>query len=111
MVARPARGHALLLAVLADGLPASGSWQPGLAAEVRFVCRNPSSGATWNIEVDDQRSLADSYPAQITDNSITWHDTRHGGFYDLDRRTGALTLRYASSTGGYALHDICEMTH
>ncbi len=107
-MARLARRHVLLLAILAGGLPASGGRQPGLAAETRYVCRNPSSGATWDIEVDDEHSLADSYPARITDDSITWHDTRHGGFYELDRRTGALTVRYASSTGGYALHDVCE---
>ena len=100
--------HALLLVVLAGVL---GSWQPGLAAELRFVCRNPMSGATWEIEVDERRSLADSYPARITDDRITWHDTGHGGFYELDRRTGALTVRYASSTGGYALHDVCEAMH
>jgi len=110
-VAGRARRHALLLVVVAGELAASGSWQPGLAAEMRFVCRNPSSGATWDIEVDDQRSLADSYPARVTDKSVTWHDTGHGGFYELDRRTGALTVRYASSTGGYALHDVCEAAH
>ena len=124
MVAKSARRHALLLAVLAGGLSvwvinpvsrsagevaARSAAGEGAAAELLFVCRNPASGATWDIEVDIQRSLADSYPARITDNSITWHDTRHGGFYELDRRTGALTVRYASSTGGYALHDVCKM--
>jgi len=94
----------LLLVVLAGAL---GSWRPGLAAELRFVCRNPASGASWEIEVDERRSLADSYPARITDDRITWHDTGHGGFYELDRRTGALTVRFASSTGGYELHDVC----
>ena len=100
--------HGLLPVVLAGVL---GSWRPGLAAELRFVCRNPASGASWEIEVDEQRSLADSYPARITGDSITWHDTGRGGFYELDRRTGALTVRYASSTGGYALHDVCEAMH
>ncbi len=105
------RPLALLLVVMAGGLPVSGCWQPSRAAETRFVCRNPSSGATWDIEIDEEHSLADSYPARITDDSITWHDTRHGGFYELDRRTGALTVRYASSTGGYALHDVCVAEH
>jgi hypothetical protein len=109
VVARPARGRTLRLAFLAGGLSVLGSWQHGHAKETRFACRNPSSGATWDIKVDDQRSLADSFPARITNISITWHDTRHGGFYELDRRTGALTVRYASSTGGYALHDVCQM--
>jgi hypothetical protein len=124
VVARSARRHALLLAILAGGLSASlinplsrsagevaarSASGEGPAAELLFVCRNPASGATWDIEVDVKRSLADSYPARITDESITWHDIRHGGFYELDRRTGALTVHYASSTGGYALHDICKM--
>lgn len=111
-MSRPARGgHALLLAVLAGGLLVAVSWQPGFAAELRFACRNTSSGASWEIDVDEGRSLADSYPARISDDSISWHDNRHGGFYELDRRTGALTVRYASSTGGYALHDVCEAMH
>ena len=55
-----ARRRALLFAVLAGELAASGSWQPGLAAEIRFVCRNPSSGTTWEIKVDDQRLRASS---------------------------------------------------
>jgi len=104
-VSKPTCGLLVALAVVL------GSSQPGLAAELRFACRNPASGATWEIEVDEQRSLADSYPARITDDRITWHDTGHGGFYELDRRTGVLTVRYASSTGGYSLHDLCKATH
>lgn len=105
------RRHALLLGVLAGGLAALANCQSALTAEMRYICRNPSSGATWDIRIDEARSLADSYPARITDDSITWHDTGRGGFYELNRRTGALTVRYASSTGGYALHDVCEAMH
>jgi hypothetical protein len=111
VVFRLARALVSLFVMLGGVLTASGVWRISLAAEIRFVCRNLSSGATWGIIVDVEHSLADSYPARITADSITWHDTRHGGYYELDRRTGALTVRFASSTGGYALHDTCEIAH
>ena len=71
-------------------------------------CTNPSSGTTWNVAVDFDRRLVDSFPADITDSSITWRDTLHGGTYEFDRVTGQLTMRNASSTGGYFLHDQCR---
>jgi hypothetical protein len=30
------------------------------------------------------------FPAKITGSQIAWHDTLHGGYYFLDRATGAL---------------------
>jgi hypothetical protein len=54
---RVARRRVPLLAVLAGGLAA-----PAHAEEMRFTCRNPSSGATWGIEVHEEHSLADSFP-------------------------------------------------
>jgi hypothetical protein len=77
------------------------------AATATFRCTNPASGAQWAIVVDYARRLADSFPAEITGGRITWHDTKHGGYYSLDRASGALTVRFASSTGGYFLHDKC----
>jgi hypothetical protein len=95
-------GLVLLLAAAARAAPA-------VAADgTAFVCTNPASGASWRITVDFARNRVDSYPAQIDRRWISWHDTADGGFYDLDRATGALTMRNASSTGGYFLHDTCR---
>jgi hypothetical protein len=81
---------------------------PAHAAALTFRCINPKSGTTWEVKVDYDRSTADSFPAEITGSQILWHDTLHGGYYDLDRASGALTFRNASSTGGYATHHSCH---
>ena len=75
-----------------------------------FRCSNPASGANWEIKVDYDRNLVDSFPAAISDRWISWDDAVNGGHYDLDRATGALTVRNASSTGGYFLYDKCRTT-
>jgi len=82
---------------------------PGAQAKTTVLnCTNPSSGATWDVAVDFDRHLVDSFPADITDASITWQDTLQGGIYEFDRATGALTMRNASSTGGYFVYDQCR---
>jgi hypothetical protein len=73
-----------------------------------FRCTNPASGASWDIKVDFARNFVDAFPADISERWISWHDTAHGGLYDLDRTTGELTVRFASSTGGYFLYDKCR---
>lgn len=78
------------------------------AGDAVWLCTNPHSGATWRVRVDLDHSSVDAFPAKITARRITWRDTAHGGIYELDRASGALTVRYASSTGGYFLHDRCE---
>jgi hypothetical protein len=78
------------------------------AAAITFRCTNPKSGTTWEVKVDYDRSTADSFPAEITLSQIAWHDTLRGGYYDLDRASGELTFRNASSTGGYATHHTCH---
>jgi hypothetical protein len=78
------------------------------AAAITFRCTNPKSGTTWEVNVDYDRGTADSFPAEITGNQIVWHDTLHGGYYYLDRESGALTFLNASSTGGYATHHKCR---
>jgi hypothetical protein len=78
------------------------------AAAVTFRCSNPTSGTTWEVKVDYDRRTADSFPAEITESQIAWHDTLHGGYYYLDRASGALTFVNASSTGGYATHHTCH---
>jgi hypothetical protein len=78
------------------------------AAALIFRCTNPKSGTTWELKVDYDRSTADSFPAEITGSQIAWHDTLRGGYYYLDRVSGALTFRNASSTGGYATRHSCH---
>jgi hypothetical protein len=82
---------------------------PGLARTAVLHCTNPASGARWNITVDYDHRRVDSFPAEITRDHIRWHDTKHGGFYDLDRARGVLTARFASSTGGSFLSDECRL--
>jgi hypothetical protein len=91
---------ALLLASAAN------TW--GATGEVlRLRCINGASGTSWAIVVDLGRSQVDSLPATITEKSISWHDPK-GGFFDLERATGKLQFRNASSTGGYFMHYICR---
>jgi len=78
------------------------------AAAITYRCTNPKSGMTWEVKVDYDRSIADSFPAKITGSQIAWHDTLHGGYYFLDRASGALTFQNASSTGGYVTHQTCH---
>lgn len=72
-----------------------------------FACTNPASGAIWRIRIDYDRATVDSFPAQIGDAEISWRDPRDGGNYTFDRKSGELTAVFASSTGGYFLHDRC----
>jgi hypothetical protein len=88
-------------------LPLTGR-RPAHAAEITFRCVNQASGTTWNLEIDDEHQTADSLPAEITTTRIMWHDVRRGGFYELDRNSGLLTFRNASSTGGYILYHRCH---
>ena len=70
-------------------------------------CTNPASGASWPLNVDLDRRRVGSFSATITDKWISWRDPKEG-FFDLDRATGQLELRNASSTGGYFLHYKCR---
>jgi hypothetical protein len=101
----------LAVATLAASFGA-GTAQPGRQSREdqfsQFQCTNPKSGATWNVKVDYTRNTADSFPATITNSQITWHDALHGGYYYLDRASGALTFKNATSTGGYTIHNTCR---
>ena len=90
-----------------SGLPSTGGL-PAQAAETTFQCINPASGTTWNLKIDDERQTADALSAEITTTRAMWHDTVRGGFYEFDRKTGLLTFRNASSTGGYMLYYRCH---
>jgi hypothetical protein len=84
--------------------PLSGAADPA----AMFTCTNPVSGFSWQIRVDFEQSTVDSNPARITSAEISWHDRTDGGNYTLDRKSGSLTVIFASSTGGYFLHDRCS---
>jgi len=101
----------LAAATLAISIGAGGA-QPGRQSREdqfsKFQCTNPNSGTTWDIKVDYGRSMVDSFPAKITSSQIAWHDALRGGYYYLDRASGALTFKNATTTGGYAIHDTCR---
>ena len=105
-MAREPTGILILSCVIVVGaLTVSGSAQ----AAITLQCVNSSGGTTWNLEVDYDRRIADSFPAVVTANEITWRDTSRGGYYSLDRTSGALIFRNASSTGGYFLYHTCKV--
>jgi hypothetical protein len=104
---RSVSAHILLITAIATLLTASRS-QPVSAAVATLRCTNPYSGAMWDLTIDYDRSLADAFPAEITQTRISWRDTSHGGNYLFDRRSGTLTVTYPSSTGGFSLRDKCE---
>lgn len=96
------------LALVLLSLSAAAIARAAPAAPAVFRCTNTASGASWDIKVDFARHFVDAFPAEISERWISWHDTAHGGLYDLDRRTGELIVRFASSTGGYFLYDKCR---
>jgi len=55
--------------------------QPRLASAV--TCVNPSSGATWQINIDYDRSTVDSNPATVSNDEISWRDAKDGWHYTL----------------------------
>jgi hypothetical protein len=82
----------------------------GSAAEggvLRLRCTNPVGGANWSVAVDLDHGLVDAHPATISGGWIKWTDGK-GGIYELERATGKLQLRAASTTGGYFLHYVCQ---
>ncbi|HEU0155957.1 MAG TPA: hypothetical protein VFQ82_07785 [Stellaceae bacterium] len=70
-------------------------------------CTNPASGTNWPLVVDLARGRVDAFPAEVSERAISWHEPERG-FFELDRATGKLELRNASSTGGYFLHYTCR---
>jgi hypothetical protein len=99
---------AVLQVLLPVFLPMSSSALEGAHGEALITCTNQSSGATWQVKVDYDHATADSYPARISDTQISWKDASDGGNYTLDRKSGELTVIFASSTGGYFLHHRCK---
>jgi hypothetical protein len=96
----------LLLALASMGVAAPEAWSA--AGEILHLrCTNPAGGANWSISVDLEHRLVDSLPATISDTWISWHNP-NGGTYELERATGNLQLRAASTTGGFFLHYTCQ---
>ena len=95
-----------LLVAAASAVPATEA-RAAEAGVLRFRCTNPASGANWPVVVDLDRAVVDAWPASISDKRISWRDPKEG-FYDLERATGKLQLRNASSTGGYFLYYTCR---
>lgn len=78
-------------------------------SETGITCTNPVSGTSWQIMIDYNRATVDSYPATITPTSISWFDSKDGGHYRLDRKSGHLSATVASSTGGFARRAYCNL--
>jgi len=95
-------GNALIVSALA--LPLSGAAE----SDAIMTCTNLVSHVTWQIRIDFERRTVDSNPARINRTEISWHDRSDGGNYTLDRKSGELTVIFASSTGGYFIHDRCS---
>lgn len=77
------------------------------AENLRFRCTNVVGGSTWNIAVDLDHRRVDNLAAEIDGGSISWRDPENR-IYELNRSTGALRMRNASSTGGYFLYYTCR---
>jgi hypothetical protein len=95
--------------VLAFAMAAAAIGGEAQRGEAAPTCSNLASGASWQIKIDYNKDTVDSYPARISDAQISWHDPTDGGNYTLDRKSGELTVVFASSTGGYFLHHRCKL--
>ncbi len=77
------------------------------ADTLNLRCTNAASGSSWDIAVDPDHGRVDNIAAEINGASITWRDPENR-VYELNRGTGALRMRNASSTGGYFLYYTCR---
>ena len=82
-----------------------------LAGVTELTCTNQASGTSWQIRIDYDRQTVDSNPASISDDEIAWRDKADGGNYTLDRKSGKLTVVFASSTAGHFLYHHCKLEH
>jgi hypothetical protein len=96
------------IGVLAVGIsvPASGV---EAKHQTDTTCTNPVSGTNWQIKIDYEGKTVDSNPAYFTDAKISWRDAKDGANYTLDRKSGNLTVVFASSTGGSFLYHRCRL--
>ena len=77
--------------------------------ETAITCTNPASGAIWQIKIDYEGKTVDSNAAYFSDAKISWRDAKDGLNYTLDRKSGNLTVVFASSTGGSFFYDRCKL--
>jgi hypothetical protein len=77
------------------------------AENLKFRCTNDASGSSWDVAIDLGHRRVDNLPAEIDGGSISWRDPENRT-YELNRTTGALRMRNASSTGGYFLYYTCR---
>jgi hypothetical protein len=78
------------------------------SAVLQYRCTNPASGTNWTIGLEPEGQRVDANPAQVSAAAASWRDPKSGGTYELDRTSGKLTFRNASSTGGYFLYYTCR---
>ena len=97
---------AWLLGTLAAGFAAGDAARHGESA---ITCTNPASGVSWQVRIDYDKGTVDSNPALISASQISWHDAKYGGNYTLDRKSGNLTVIFASSTAGHFIYDRCGL--
>lgn len=106
--ARGKRGlTAAVFAVLAGSSVGAHTGWAADTGVLHLSCANLVGGARISVVIDLDHALADSQPAKLSDKWITWHDPERG-YLDLERATGRLDIRIASSTGGYFLHYQCR---
>jgi len=79
------------------------------ASITEVTCTNQTSGTSWQISIDYDRQTVDANPASISDDEIAWRDKADGGNYTLDRKSGKLTVVFASSTAGHFLYHRCKL--
>jgi hypothetical protein len=106
---RPAVIAALTTWFAVTGLAAAPANAEPAPTAPRITCTNPASGTTWQISIDYAHATVDSNPASVSEAEVSWRDAKDGWHYTLDRRSGELTVIVASSTGGYFLHDRCQL--
>ena len=92
-----------LLALSLSGVPMTAR-----ASQMILTCTNPSSGTTWDLKVDFDRRMVNSFPASIDDRTITWEDAQRGDIYEFDRASGDMNMRGTSAMGGYFLSYRCR---
>jgi hypothetical protein len=85
-----------------------GMTAPAMSGETAITCTNPTSGTSFQIKIDYDRSTVDTNPARISDREISWRDENRWN-YTLDRKSGNLTIILASATGGNFLYDRCKL--
>lgn len=106
-----AGARAVVIAVLTLGLAEPAVGDDAQPDNVAVTCTNPYSGTSWDIRIDYAHATVDANPARVSAGAISWHDAKDGGNYTLDRSSGELTVIVASSTGGYFLHDRCQLAN